>query len=292
MAEVREKNEEALLHLEGVTGIASSFRMRKGQLTAEPCLTALVEKKLPTPPKGAKVPQEIDAVKTDVVETGKIEALHFTYGVRPARPGFSIGHHLITAGTFGALVQDKENHDILILSNNHVLARSDLASIGDPVLQPGPYDGGTYPLHQIATLTKMVPLSRNWNNVDAAVAKPTEMRNVIASAIYLGIPTGVGQAYRGWWAKKVGRTTQYTIGYIYSTDAAIWVYGYPFGPALFRDQIWTTGMLAGGDSGSLLRDYYYNRAIGLSFAGSYYYSFHNNIANVLMSLGVDMVTAL
>ena len=114
----------------------------------------------------------------------------------------------------------------------------------------------------------------------------------VASAIYLGIPAGVGQAYPGWYAKKVGRTTQWTYGYIYSNDVSLWVYGYPFGPALFRNQIWTTGMIAGGDSGSLLRDYYFNRAIGLSFAGSYYYSFHNNIANVLTSLGVEMITAL
>ena len=292
ISEVREKNENSLLQLEGVTGIASSLRMKRDKLTPELCLTVLVEKKVANPPKESIVPKEIDGIKTDVVETGKIEALSYTWLLRPARPGFSIGHHLITAGTFGALVRDRETNDILILSNNHVMGRSDLASIGDAILQPGPYDGGSYPLNQIATLSKTVPLTKNWNLVDAAVAKPTDIRNVMANAMNLGIPTETGQAYPSGWSKKVGRTTQFTYGYIYSNDLTIAVGGYPFGTAMFRNQIWTTNMLAGGDSGSLLRDYWSNRAIGLSFAGSPYYSFHNNISNVLMSLDVDMVIAL
>jgi hypothetical protein len=35
------------------------------------------------------------------MEVGKIEALVFNAKTRPALPGFSVGHHAITAGTFG-----------------------------------------------------------------------------------------------------------------------------------------------------------------------------------------------
>src|SRR5256885_12833142 len=49
--------------------------------------------------------------------------------------GFSVGHPAITAGSIGARVTDGVN--VYILSNNHVLANSNDASIGDPELQPG-----------------------------------------------------------------------------------------------------------------------------------------------------------
>ena len=44
---------------------------------------------------------------------------------------------------FGGLVRDKQSEDTVILSNNHVLANSNNASIGDTILQPGTADGGT-----------------------------------------------------------------------------------------------------------------------------------------------------
>ena len=45
-----------------------------------------------------------------------------------------------------------------ILSNNHVLVNSNEAEIGDPVLQPGLYDGGAYSQDGIANLNEFVPI--------------------------------------------------------------------------------------------------------------------------------------
>src|SRR3989441_5004723 len=70
---------------------------------------------------------------------------------RPAPLGFSVGHPLITAGSIGARVADAAGN-VFVLSNNHVLANSNDATIGDPALQPGPFDGGTAPADQIGTL--------------------------------------------------------------------------------------------------------------------------------------------
>ena len=52
--------------------------------------------------------------------------------LRPAPCGCSIGHKDITAGTQGCLLYygDKQ----VILSNNHVLARSNKGKIGDAIL--------------------------------------------------------------------------------------------------------------------------------------------------------------
>ena len=60
----------------------------------------------------------------------------------PIRPGISVAHEHGTAGTLGAVVYDRQTRQPYILSNWHVL-QGDSGGVGDEVLQPGPYDGGT-----------------------------------------------------------------------------------------------------------------------------------------------------
>jgi hypothetical protein len=119
------------------------------------------------------VPRFIEEVPTDVFESGEFEAIskRTWYGkplnrkkkMRPARPGLSIGHHLVSAGTFGAVVYDRDSGEPLILSNNHVLAnatngKDGLSKPGDLILQPGKHDGGIDPRDIIGTLLRFVPL--------------------------------------------------------------------------------------------------------------------------------------
>ncbi|MFQ6120521.1 MAG: hypothetical protein ACE5KE_11650 [Methanosarcinales archaeon] len=136
-----------MLSYPNVVGIATGYKIRENKVTPEICIWVLVEKKIEEAQLADRevVLEEVEGIKTDVIATGKIEALAYKGRYRPAFPGSSIGHVNITAGTFGCLVQDKKDHDFLILSNNHVLANSNHASIGDPILQPGRYDGGAYP---------------------------------------------------------------------------------------------------------------------------------------------------
>lgn len=103
------------------------------------------------------VPAEIQGIPTDVHPTGVIRALQDPTGrFRPAPGGVSIGHVNITAGTLGCIV--KKNNTLFILSNNHVLANSNDAQVGDPILQPGPFDGGSNPADHIANLSDFVPI--------------------------------------------------------------------------------------------------------------------------------------
>src|SRR6266568_6777843 len=80
------------------------------------------------------------------------------------------------SGTLGSLIQDNLGHQFL-LSNNHVLARSDHASVGDAVVQPGLIDNnctpngdgpGTLP---VGALTSWLPLRSATTNADAAIAQ-------------------------------------------------------------------------------------------------------------------------
>src|SRR3989449_10313618 len=78
-----------------------------------------------------------------------------TRRIRPAPGGVSIGHIQITAGTLGVLA--RPNGRPVILSNNHVLANQNAGRVGDPILQPGPADGGRLQA-TIARLLDFVPI--------------------------------------------------------------------------------------------------------------------------------------
>lgn len=318
--EVQEKHEAELLGLDNVVGVAASKKMKGGKLKDKTVLTIYVADKVKPDKlaKAAMIPGEIGGVETDVVESGPIEALVFDARVRPALPGYSLGHYNITAGTFGALVRDvrrccceiEKGHDhcccgyrqdckgdILILSNNHVLADVNQARPGDLILQPGPFDGGVYPADMVATFerTEEIVFTRTpqntggYNLVDAALARPTDSRNVTASIIGVAAPAGVGQALPLMNVLKVGRTTQVTAGIVLATNATVAVGFGASGIAVFRHQIITTNMAAGGDSGSLLMDFDLN-GVGLLFAGSAVITIHNHLLDVQNTLGVELVT--
>ena len=291
IAAIQNKHEAKLLSMENVVGVGVSLKTTTGKPTDTRCLTVMVEKK-EAKNKLAKeclIPKKIDGVPTDVMEVGKIEALAFDTKVRPVQPGYTIGHYNITAGTFGCLVRDIRRcccklekdcgctptreecpGDYLILSNNHVLANSNAASIGDAILQPGPFDGGEFPTDTIATLERYEEIvfgASGYNLIDAALARPTANRNVIAAITGLVVPTDISQAFPFDPVVKVGRTTMVTTGLVLATNATINVsYGLS-GVAQFRHQIVTTAMAAGGDSGSLLMNFDLE-AVGLLFAGS------------------------
>ncbi len=322
ISEVQDKHEAELLTLDNVVGVGASLQMKGGRPTKKWSLTVFVEKKQPKDKvrKGSLVPAEVGAVPTDVVEVGELEPLAFTARVRPALPGYSIGHHDVTAGTFGCLVRDIRHcccklkkdcccaptreecpGDYLILSNNHVLANSNQGKPGDLILQPGSFDGGVFPADGVAALERFEPITfgprrtlpGRYNLVDAAVARPTFTRNAIASIIGLVIPRGIDQAFIGSQVIKAGRTTQVTTGRVLGVNATFVIGPYDTDGtkfAQFRHQIFTTAMGAPGDSGSLLMDSNLN-AVGLLFAGSSQITIFNHIADVETALGVRPLTA-
>ncbi len=87
--------------------------------------------------------------------------------------------------------------------------------------------------------------------------------------------------------KKTGRTTNFTTGRITTVNATVDV---NFGGGRIgrmKDQIITTNMSAGGDSGSLVMTLD-NVAIGLLFAGSGVSMIANQIENVSARLRVEV----
>jgi hypothetical protein len=199
------------------------------------------------------------------------QALGETGRVRPLRPGVSIAHADVSAGTLGAFVE--VHGAVHALSNYHVLVGSPGAAVGDPVLQPGPADGGRNPEDRVGALTAFVPLARGRAaTVDAAISRLVDVEVDLDYPV--GRITTTAEAEGGEEVAKVGRTTGLTHGRVTAIelDDVLVGYGDELGELGFDDQIEveSTGpapFSRGGDSGSLV----YRSdgvALGLLFAGS------------------------
>ena len=324
---VKEKHGASIMVKKNVVGMGVGYKETKGIKTDRMALVVMVTKKVSAEElkEGDVIPAEIEGVITDVIEVGEIVALQErTDRWRPAPGGVSIGHYMITAGTLGVMVRDVETDEILILSNNHVMANSNDATQGDPILQPGPYDGGTVAEDTIANMVRFVPIQfesepppspcpfskaaagianffawlvrsrhrllpvviQQANQVDGALAKPVDPNVVSNEVLEIGSVMEDTEAELGMEVKKSGRTTGLTTGTVELLDASVQV-GYGGGKtALFTNQILTTNMSQGGDSGSLLVYGEGNKAVGLLFAGSDKVTIHNPIGFVKDSLKV------
>lgn len=127
-----------------VVACGVGFKIKGERQTCIPSIVVSVTHKEPpqTLSPSDLIPQAIQNITTDVIETGEIEALSLDrrLAIRPARPGTSIGHFEGNTGTFGCVVQ--RGTQKFILGNNHVLANLNKAKLGDSILQPGISDGG------------------------------------------------------------------------------------------------------------------------------------------------------
>ncbi len=202
-------------------------------------------------------------------------------------------------GTLGSLIQDSNGHQYL-LSNNHVLARSDQAAMGDYIVQPGLIDNNCVPYGDgpgttpIGSLTGWLPLSSPATNADAAIAQAvTGAVDPTGSILELGprqadgtlgaAPPGVtSTGGKGETAglrqtvAKSGRTTGLTCASIsalaldvnvdYFTDCAETK---PYLTKTYTNQLAISGnqFSDAGDSGSLVVDTSNAEPVGLFFAG-------------------------
>jgi ribosomal protein S27AE len=300
LREVASRHKEELLRLANVVGFSErpQPRIRGGRVVeGELCLRIYVERKLPLAKLAARdvIPKEVEGIPTDVVEVGLIRALGTPPADkqkrwRPAPGGVSIAHRDVTAGTLTCAVYSRDRRKVYVLSNNHVIANSNQGSIGDPILQPGPYDGGADPADRIAVLSKFIPIQPQGsgeNQVDAAIGEVLDPSYVSDEILDVGVPRPpVPEPYVNLTVKKSGRTTCLKEGTVIDDAAYVKVYyGAPFQYADFRDQIMIQpAILQGGDSGSPIL--YGRSLIGLGFAGSDVISVANKFLRVLELLEV------
>jgi hypothetical protein len=203
------------------------------------------------------------------------------------------------SGTLGALIEDASKRPY-ILSNNHVLAKSDHAAVGDAIIQPGLIDNNCTPLgdgagvQPVASLSGWLPLSSNQTNADAAIAQVTsravdpsgsilELGNRQTDGTLASSPPGISStggrgeaATLGLQVAKSGRTTGLTCGGISAIDLDVTVDYYldcaetrPYLIKSFTHQLGLSGnqFSDAGDSGALVVDTTNAEPVGLYFAG-------------------------
>jgi hypothetical protein len=203
------------------------------------------------------------------------------------------------SGTLGALLEDN-THRQYLLSNNHVLARSDQATLGDNIVQPGLIDNNCTPNGDgpgtlvVGSLTGWLPLSSVSTNVDAAIAQvaahtvsPTgnilELGARQPDGSLASAPPGVSSTGgRGEPAglqmkvAKSGRTTGLTCAAVSALDLDIKVDYFtdcaetkPYLTKTFTNQLGISGnqFSDAGDSGALVVDAGTAEPVGLFFAG-------------------------
>jgi hypothetical protein len=203
-------------------------------------------------------------------------------------------------GTLGSLIQNSSGTQYL-LSNNHVLARSDQAATGETIVQPGLIDDNCTPYGQtgaaitpVGTLTAFLPLKSATTNADVAIAAVNsgavnksgnilELGTLQANGTLAAAPPGTSStagkgeaAALNMTVAKSGRTTGLTCANISAVSLDVSV-GYftdcaetkPYLTKVYTNQIAVTGnqFSDAGDSGSLVVDSATAEPLGLFFAG-------------------------
>ncbi|QDU35880.1 hypothetical protein Mal4_01620 [Maioricimonas rarisocia] len=206
------------------------------------------------------------------------------------------------AGTLGCRCIDSAGTQY-ILSNSHVFSREGLASIGEPILQPSPGDGGIAG-DEIANLVDFQPYflpsatggsdfpnGLGVNVMDCALAEVIPGTVAATSPVYGAPSREIATPVLGMRVQKFGRTTAQTGGRLSGLNVIVPV-GFGLGVIEFVGQIAYKGddpsrsLGAPGDSGSLIVTVEDNRPVGLLFAGGGGTTLANPIGVVLNRFGV------
>jgi hypothetical protein len=202
-------------------------------------------------------------------------------------------------GTLGSLIKDSANKQY-ILSNNHVLARSDQATVGDTIVQPALIDDNCDPfghagaaISAVGTLTGFLSLKSASTNADAAIAAVNsgavdpsgailelgELQGGTLTAAPPGVSSSAGKGQNAALSMSVaksGRTTGLTCATVSAVNLDVSVDYYTdcaeskhYLTKTYTNQIAVTGnqFNDAGDSGALIVNTANAEPVGLFFAG-------------------------
>jgi hypothetical protein len=247
-----------------------AIRVHVDRRLDEPTLAAATRARLT-----ARFPTDIDGIPVDVVELPPLHQRFMRFAavrrgvVRdPILGGIGIGpSSRLFAGTLGAIVQDRQSKQPMLLSNYHVLYEGYATPIDD-VIQPSRLEGGSHD-DVIAYATRHAMGS----TLDAAVATLTGSRQYVAMQRALGALRGVRSVDVGEVVQKCGFGSNVTRGLVTSTTLIQDLRGLDGRTRRFRDVVFIESpdpyreLSRPGDSGSLWLDVDMN-AVALHFAGS------------------------
>lgn len=173
-------------------------------------------------------------------------------------------------------------------------SRVNEASFDEEIWQPSPYDDGTAD-DAVGTLAGYVPVKDGMTVDLAARTVDPEQEVVSYHNLSDSFPSGVKRD--GWknllgtTLQKTGRTTGVSSGTVIGTSATVNVnYGEDHGQIKLRDQIITTAMSKGGDSGSPVFEKSSGTLVGELFAGSSMATISYKASNMESEFGIEVLT--
>jgi len=285
---VKEKYEELLRGVKGVTGVGLNGSI-------------IVYVERITPELRRVIPKELEGVPVHVKESGPVTLMSLVPMAaiyanrvdkwRPAPGGVSVGHPEVTAGTLACRALDRITERVFGLTNNHVGALDwgelHVGKVGDPILQPGPVDGGIE--DGFGELINWVPVKTDEDNyVDATIFKSAELRKDVLD---VGKPSYTVEPRVGRNILKSGRSSGVNFGKITDVNATMVVDGGEgMGECLFKNQIVIEpAILIPGDSGSWIGEIDTYNSVGLGFAGSDILSIANRALTVEELLNIEII---
>lgn len=236
------------------------------------------------------------AATTPVLADGG--AAHQTKQPSPVQMGTSggsakdISKAFCCGGTLGSLVNF--NGALYLLSNNHILARSGSAQSGEDTLQPGLIDSSCRATGNIVGDFEQNYVPLGSGNVDAAVSRARAgMVDATGAILDVGVPCSVPKTSGliKLAILKSGRTTGCVNGTVQAINLNVSIQyqaGCNKGKKFvisYANQVSTTNISAGGDSGSLILSQGGLQPVALLYAGSSSVTIGNPIEDVINAFG-------
>jgi len=279
--QVQNAHTRELMAIPGVVGTGTGI-----DLDGNPTVLVLIRQ-----PSVTGLPLVLDGVRVEPRYVGEVRAFVKPGGGGPLQCGTSVGNDMeCSAGTIACVVF-RGGHKFF-LSNNHVFARENAASIGERIDAPGRYDGhpkcAQTPI--CGTLADFQAINFSGSNtMDCAIATPDPGRAFSSAEAGGYTPTStVVAAFVGQAVKKTGRTSGATTSIVQAINVTLLV-RYGTGVATFTNQIMTkNNFLRAGDSGSLMVEEGTNNPVGLCFAGGSGGTFESPIGPILNRFSVTI----
>ena len=210
-----------------------------------------------------------------------------TKRIRPIYGGLSVSHKDVTAGTISLIVRDKTTKELLLLSNNHILANLNKGKKGDAIVQPGIVDGGKVSTDTVGYLERFVEM-KNGATADCAVAKLVSDDLARYGILNLGDVWFLENPKASMAVEKFGRTTGFTVGKVTAINGTFKIGA---GNEVYTvKEVFVSDLTSsGGDSGSAIAERYTAKLLGLLFAGSSSYTLGVTSLNVFNQLGIELM---
>jgi endonuclease G len=256
-----------------ISSIGIGYKIKDGKRTDEIAIQFTVDQKIRpevlAPLKTTLIPESftIDGKKisTDVIQrkfaaeykiVTEMQISERKKRMDPIMPGISVANVKVTAGTIECIVYDNESRIPYILSNWHVFQGPE-GSIGDEIVQPGPFDDNRIEINKLGKLVR----SHLGHAGDCAIAT-IEGREFVSNVMDLEVKVDeIGEAELGDKVIKSGRTTGVTHGVVTRIDTIAKIdYGGSIGEqeigcfeiGIDQDKIPENGEVSmDGDSGSM-----------------------------------------